>query len=483
MLRKRALTNKEFKMKTLTALKAVGVAALIASCAPATIALADSDDSNNTNPPPPAVYVVAPEPGQTFLTNCPIHICAVSLNFTDAVAQVQYFAGTNSIGVVTNGSNAQIQGWDDGPREFDCLTWSNAVAGAYALTAVATDLAGNSATSAPVNISVVTSLPPRVRIIDPEKGELILGPTNINICASAYDPSGTIASVSFYEGTNFIGTVSNSPTIWVTNSRCVFPLRQSEYCITWSNTAPGSFTLTAAATDVSGISATSAPVTVTVVTDLPPVVKILEPESGEKHYAPANVTIYAGAYDADGSIASVQFFSGATSLGTATNGYVITNECGVVETVYSVTWSNAPVGKYLLDAIATDNVGLTSTSAPVHLTILAPPPPAACIIYPDHKDRFTAPATVPISAVTKFFTNPIANVQFLANAKLIGVVSNSWSPTFYWTNVSKGSYSLTVIATDTGGVTAKSPAVSITVASPPPGKALGHNKDKDKGKH
>jgi hypothetical protein len=61
---------------------------------------------------------------------------------------VQYFAGTKSLGVVTNGPSF-------------CLDWTNVPAGAYVLTATAKDVAGtNTVTSAPVDITVKTNQPP-----------------------------------------------------------------------------------------------------------------------------------------------------------------------------------------------------------------------------------------------------------------------------------------------------------------------------------
>ena len=78
----------------------------------------------------------------------PIWICSATRYFPDRVASVQYFAGTKSLGVVTNGP------------EF-CFEWTKVPPGTYALTATAKDVAGNNTvTSPPVDITVKTNTPP-----------------------------------------------------------------------------------------------------------------------------------------------------------------------------------------------------------------------------------------------------------------------------------------------------------------------------------
>jgi len=104
-------------------------------------------------PPPtkaaPVVAIVTPGNGTMFLAPVDIPICAVTDYFTDTVASVEFFAGTNSLGVVTNSFLGLGETERCGqPGEYFCLTWTNVPPGAYALTARAKDLAGNTATSA-----------------------------------------------------------------------------------------------------------------------------------------------------------------------------------------------------------------------------------------------------------------------------------------------------------------------------------------------
>ena len=102
------------------------------------------------------------------------------------------------------------------------------------------------------------------------------------------------------------------------------------------------------------------------------------------------------------------------------------------------------------------------------LSVLAPPPPTARIIDPQNGATFPTNATVYIATTTRYFTNPIASVQFLAGTNVLGVKTNSSWPTFAWKHPTAGAYSLTAIATDTAGNTATSTPVAITVTTNPP---------------
>jgi hypothetical protein len=132
---------------------------------------------------------------------------------------------------------------------------------------------------------------------------------------------------------------------------------QAPYSVTWNNVPAGSYSLAAKATDNSGLSTTSAAVTITVKALVAPSVSLTSPLANASVSAPANMTLAASAQDSDGSISKVEFYSGTTLVGTAT------------QAPYSVTWNNVPAGSYSLAAKATDNSGLSTTSAAVNVTV------------------------------------------------------------------------------------------------------------------
>ncbi|MGV3755793.1 MAG: Ig-like domain-containing protein [Verrucomicrobiota bacterium] len=109
----------------------------------------------------------------------------------------------------------------------------------------------------------------------------------------------------------------------------------------------------------------TATVTVTVSgVNAPPTATITFPPNGATFIAPASFTMTATATDVDGTITQVEFREtiSNTSLGTDTT------------SPYSVDLSNLASGTYTFVAIATDDDGVTGTSAPITITVLANPP-------------------------------------------------------------------------------------------------------------
>ncbi len=185
--------------------------------------------------------------------------------------------------------------------------------------------------------------PPAVSITSPTSGATYPAPATVTIQASASDSDGTVTNVEFYQGTTLLGSDATAP-----------------FSYTWNAVPAGTYTLTARATDNLGAATTSAPVTITVnsASNQPPAVSITSPASGASFTAPATVTITAIASDPDGNVNRVEFFQGATLLGTDTAG-----------SPYSFTWSGVAAGTYSLTAVATDNQGAATTSAPVLITV------------------------------------------------------------------------------------------------------------------
>ncbi len=126
------------------------------------------------------------------------------------------------------------------------LTVNNLSGGTYVLTAMAVDAMSNSTTSSAVTVTV-SSNAPVVAISSPADGSTSLYGSYVSLTASASEVNGSIAQVSYYYNGNLIGTSSGAPYK-------VYAMFQSM----------GSYTITAVATDTTGGSTTSSPVTITV---------------------------------------------------------------------------------------------------------------------------------------------------------------------------------------------------------------------------
>ena len=91
-----------------------------------------------------------------------------------------------------------------------------------------------------------------------------------------------------------------------------------------------------------------------------PQVTLTVPPNGATFVAGDNITLAATATDSNG-IAKVEFYQGTTLLGTDTSN------------PYSFIWNSVPKGSYNLTAKATDNTGLSTTSAIVSITVANSP--------------------------------------------------------------------------------------------------------------
>ena len=209
---------------------------------------------------------------------------------------------------------------------------------------------GGTTTSAAVAITVNgANTPPSVNITAPASGATFTAPATVSITANASDTGGSVTLVEFFQGTTKIGEDASAP-----------------YSFSWTNVAAGPYSLTAKATDNLGGTTTSAAVAITVNgPNTPPSVNITAPASGATFTAPATVSITATAIDTDGTVSLVEFFQGTTKLGQDAT------------SPYSFSWPEVPAGSYIVTARATDNLGATTTSAPVDVNVVLLTAPAA----------------------------------------------------------------------------------------------------------
>jgi len=189
---------------------------------------------------PPTVSITSPTNGASFNGPTDITVTATAADTGGSITQVEFFNGSTSIGVDTSSPYSAS---------------ANFGVGTHVLTAVATDNLSATSTSAPVSITVsAVNTAPTVSITSPTNGASFNGPADITVTATAEDAGGSIARVEFFFGSTSMGVATSSPY---------------SASITFG---PGTYVLTAVATDNLSATSTSAPVSITVsAVNIPPV--------------------------------------------------------------------------------------------------------------------------------------------------------------------------------------------------------------------
>jgi hypothetical protein len=188
----------------------------------------------------PSVIITSPINGASFTPPATISITANASDADGSISKVEFYTGNTKLG-----EKSSV------PYTF---TWTNVAVGAYSLTAAATDNQGAKTTSPVISISVNNGTlplnkPPTVNITSPLNNYSYSAPATIFINANASDSDGSISKVEFFNGPTKLGEITIAP-----------------YIYTWINVNPGTYYLTARATDNSNATTTSSSVEVIVTT-------------------------------------------------------------------------------------------------------------------------------------------------------------------------------------------------------------------------
>ncbi|MDF2456634.1 MAG: Carbohydrate binding family 6 [Cytophagaceae bacterium] len=188
--------------------------------------------------------------------------------------------------------------------------------------------------------------------------------------------------------------------------------------------------------------------------NLPPVVSIIAPSNGTMFTAPASFSINVNATDLDGTVTKVEFYNGATLLGSS------------AAAPYTFNWSNVQEGKYMVTAKATDNVGNATVSSPVVLTVMTMvipnQPPNVTLTNPVNNTTANAPSTILISADAADSDGTVSRVEFYNGSLLIGV-DRTAPYNYYWVGVGAGVYKISAKAFDDKDASKTSAAAVVTV--------------------
>lgn len=292
---------------------------------------------------------------------------------------------------------------------------------------------------------------PTVSITSPVEAESFTAPASITINANTTDTDGSVSKVEFFNGTTLIGTSLTNP-----------------HTFTWTDVAAGSYTLTAKATDNSGLSSSSIPVNIIV--NVPNTNGYCGTAfNGDYEYKAetnnGSVTFtfhplqpiagcqYALIYIREGLTGGYPGY-GMTASGTD---FIFTKSIADATPIsIYFTYQTPPAGERNSSAnphsyiVGTNCTGILGQS------------PTIAITSPVNNARFTEPATITINVDAADADGSISKVEFYSGATLLGM-DNTSPYSFIWANVVAGNYTLTAKATDNDALFTTSTPVNLVV--------------------
>ena len=371
----------------------------------------------------PVVSLGQPSANQVFSAYSSVNIAAAASDPDGSIAKVEFYQGTQLLAVVNNAPFA--------------FTWNNVTPGDYQISAKAYDNLGASAVSTSIKITVNAPAPECIITSPTDKSRIML-PADITINVKVNSFGIGVINVNIYNKGVLIKSIDRAP-----------------YQYIWVKPPVGTYVLTAVAVTVSKTTIQSAPVTFDVVPQVvntPPTISITQPLQNAVFWTPAQVNIAANAADVNGFVSKVDFYSGNTFIGSDNI------------QPFTTRWNTSVAGTYTITAVATDNQGATTRSAPVQVVVQNNILPVCSIQQPVQNQTYTEPATVSIAAQASDADGTVVKVDFYNGAQLLGT-DNTAPYSFSWQNVPAGTYSIIAKASDNRGGIGAATAVSIVVQS------------------
>ena len=370
----------------------------------------------------PTVALSSPTSGLNLSLGNNLLIAAAANDSDGSVASVQFYSNGISIGSVSTAPYS--------------LSWKPASAGVFALTAVATDNAGNSTTSAAISVTVTGASAPIVSISNPVTGATFGVGTSVPLNAITSGGNGPISQVQFFVNGVSLAIDSAAP-----------------YNTIWSPNSAGTYSLLAVSTDNAGVSGTSTAVTVTISPNGAPSVTLVSPGTNLVVGLGTVVNLSATASDTDGTIANVRFLANGTLLATSAT------------LPYRTNFTPTAAGIYTIVAQATDNAGNIADSVAQTITVLGGNVQIVTLNNPSADTSITADSSLLLSAGAAISSGTIARVEFYAGTTLLA--TKTVAPyTFVWRPAAIGSYAVRAVAFDGNGSGVSSSVSNVTVGPP-----------------
>ncbi|MFW0740041.1 Ig-like domain-containing protein, partial [Flavobacterium sp. T12S277] len=408
----------------------------------------------------PIVSIISPDNYEVYTNPGNINIYATASDSDGTITKVEFYNGTTLLGTSTTS-----------PYSYN---WTGAPIGTYTLTAKAYDNSNGITSSSPITVNVIfacssLSGPPfgtAPYAADSEYDKAFDGNINTAFDASASNTGYTgldlgtakvVKAIRFYpriskeyrmnggkfQGSNVADFSSEVVDLYTITSN---PSREWTEVNVSNSTAfryvrylsPAGGHCNVAEIEFCGL-------------DNVPKLSITAPTNAATYSAPATIDI---AVDVEGSISKIEYYIGASLIGTST------------QSPYNYKWTGIGNGTYNLIAKAYDDNGAIISSAPVNFTVRVNQSPTVSITTPGDNAIYLAPATFAISATANDTDGTISKVEFYNGSSLLGT-STSSPYSYNWTSVPIGTYTLTAKAYDNNGGVTTSSAVLVEVNQSP----------------
>ncbi|OGB95057.1 MAG: hypothetical protein A3G82_07580 [Burkholderiales bacterium RIFCSPLOWO2_12_FULL_67_210] len=254
--------------------RAIDNTGAVGRSAPVTVVVAPDDR-------PPTVVLTAPAVAQFAQAPAAVTLSAnATANSERSITSVAFYNGATLLGTDTSA-----------PYSY---SWANVAAGTYEISARAIDNTG-ATTTTPARFFEVSdaSQAPTLSFLAPVSGASFTAPANIAMDVRAQPGAHrSIRDIAIYNGATLLRSVKN----------------MSSYSSEWNDVPAGSYTLTAVVTDNFGVTTTSPPVEVLVMSETVPVqVDIVWPTAGEVVASTDRAPVDAHVRDALGQVDRVEF--------------------------------------------------------------------------------------------------------------------------------------------------------------------------------
>ncbi len=330
----------------------------------------------------PQVSLDNPTNNSSFYIGDPINVSATASDPDGVIAKVAFYLNDQLIATETNAPYTHS-------LTLDTL-------GDYTLKAIAYDNE-NTTTESEIVTFTIAEKPneaPQVSLDNPANNSSFYIGEPINVSATASDPDGVIAKVTFYLNDQLIATETNAP---YTHSLTLDTL--------------GDYTLKAIAYDNENTTTESEIVAFTIAEkpNEAPQVSLDNPTNNSSFYIGDPINVSAAASDPDGVIAKVAFYLNDQLIATETNA------------PYTHSLTLDTLGDYTLKAIAYDNENTTTESEIVTFTIAEKPNelPQISVNFTYENAKSYAGDKIEIFANATDSDGTISRVEFFLDGNLI----------------------------------------------------------------